>query len=41
MAALRHNAEALVARAVELQLKEAAIRTLTDTLQEKDILLEV
>ena len=30
-----------MARAAELQLKEAAIRTLTDTLQEKDILLEV
>ena len=39
-ATLRQNVEALEARAAEVELKEAAIVTLTDTLVQKDVLLE-
>ena len=39
-ATLRQNVEALEARAAEVELKEAAIVMLTDTLVQKDVLLE-
>ena len=41
VAALRENVEALAARAPRSQHQEAAIKALTDTLVQKDALLEV